>query len=32
MKLRAEGGALDESFNQLKLWLKVWGRVKVSTG
>ena len=28
MKLRAEGGALDESFNQLKLWLQVWGPMK----
>ena len=32
MKLRAEGGALDESFNLLKLWLKVRRWVKVSTG
>ena len=32
MKLRAEGGALGESFNQLKLWLKAWGWMKVSTG
>ena len=28
MKLRAEGGALDESFNQLKLWLEVRRRMK----
>ena len=28
MKLRAEGVALDESFNQLKLWLQVWGPMK----
>ena len=32
MKLRAEDVAMDESFNQLKLWLKAWGRMKVSTG
>ena len=32
MKLRAEGGALDESFNQLKLWQQVRRWVKVSTG
>ena len=31
MKLRAEGVALDEGFNQLKLWPEVWGRMKVST-
>ena len=24
----AEGGALDESFNQLKLWLRVWDPMK----
>ena len=28
MKLRAEGVALDEGFNQLKLWLRVWGPMK----
>ena len=28
MKLRAAGGALDEGFNQLKLWPEVWGRMK----
>ena len=28
MKLRAEGGVLDESFNQLKLWLEVRRRMK----
>ena len=32
MKLRAEDVAMDESFNQLKLWLKVRRWVKVSTG
>ena len=28
----AGGAVLAESFNQLKLWLKAWGRMKVSTG
>ena len=31
MKLRAEGVALGESFNRMKLWLKVRRWVKVST-
>ena len=28
----AEGVALDESFNRMKLWPEVWRWMKVSTG